>query len=107
MEPRKKQDPTGKGGRPVTGSVVWADAANAKPVGVRVMQANGKRVLVTFDPGTTRDDSIALAPVLAERARNTVEEGTGETLIEYAGRWLADRSSRGIGSARAHDLWRL
>jgi hypothetical protein len=49
------------GGRPATGSIVWADDAKTVPVGVRVTNATGKRTVVRFDPGTTRDDAIGRA----------------------------------------------
>src|SRR5580658_3380063 len=95
------------GGRPATGSIVWADDEKTVPVGVRVSRATGKRMLVRFDPGTTRDDAIAIAPLLAERGRVAVDEGTGETVAEYADRWLAERVARGIASSRMHDRGRL
>lgn len=86
------------GGRPATGSIVWADPeTKTKPIGVRVTQANGKRRVVPFDPGTTPDDARALAPVLAERARFAVGEHEGETVAEYAKRWCEWRETRGLG----------
>lgn len=101
----RKGDRTG--GRPATGSIVWADEAKTIPVGVRVSKANGRRSLVRFDPGTSRDDAIALAPVLAQRGRDAVEAEAGETVSEYADRWLKERVGRGIASSRRHDPWRL
>lgn len=41
------------GGRPATGSIVWADEAKTIPFGVRVTKSNGKRQVVKFDVGTT------------------------------------------------------
>jgi hypothetical protein len=67
------------------------------PVGVRVTKADGRRRFVRFDPGTTREDAIALAPVLAERARHALDEDTRETVSEYAKRWCDWRKSRGLG----------
>jgi integrase len=87
----------GIGGRPVTGSIVWEDPkTKTKPIGVRVMKADGKRKLLRFDPGTTADDAIVLAPVLAERAKHAIE-GRAETVSEYAKRWCEWRESRGLG----------
>ncbi len=87
-----------KGGRPATGSIVWADpATKTTPIGVRVTKANGKRTIVRFDPGTTPDDAGALAPILAERARHAVGEHEGETVAEYAKRWCEWREGRGLG----------
>src|ERR1700733_4598273 len=92
------------GGRPPTRSIVWADPeTKTTPVGVRVTKANGKRKLVRFDPGTTCDDAVALAPVIAERARLAVDSDVRETVAEYAVRWLADRKAHGIASAETHD----
>jgi integrase len=89
------------GGRPATGSIVWADPeTKTQPVGVRVTRANGRRKVVRFDPGTTRDDAFALAPVIAERARLAVDASTGETAAEYAERWCKWRESRGLGCVR-------
>jgi integrase len=87
----------GAGGRPATGSIVWADPdTKTQPIGVRVTKANGKRNLVRFDPGTTADDAIALAPILAERARFALGEHAGETVTEYAHRWCEWRETRGL-----------
>ena len=100
--------PGAGGGRPATGSIVWADPkTKTKPIGVRVTKANGKRKLVPFEPGTTADDARALAPALAERGRFAVGEHEGETVTEYAQRWLADRAAHGIASAQTHDRGRL
>jgi hypothetical protein len=60
------------------------------------MKADGKRKLLLFDPGTSADDAIALAPVLAERAKHAVE-GRAETVSEYAKRWCELREGRGLG----------
>lgn len=89
------------GGRPVTGSIEWADRAKTIPVGVRVTKANGKRKFIRFDPGTTRDDAIALAPILAERSRMAVDASTRLTVAEYATRWCSWRQSRGLGCVAA------
>jgi integrase len=95
-----------KGGRPATGSIEWVDEAKTIPVGVRVTKASGKRQFVRFDPGTTREDALALAPVLAERARQAIDAGTGETVSEYSRRWLGERERRGVGTV-GHDRGRL
>jgi hypothetical protein len=85
-------------GRPAIGSIVWADPkTKTQPVGVRVTQADGKRKVVRFDPGTTADDARALAPVVADRARHPVDEATRETVSEYAKRWCEWRAGRAIG----------
>jgi integrase len=77
---------------------VWADPeTRTRPIGVRVTKANGKRALVRFDPGTTADDAIALAPILAERARHAVGEHEAETVTEYAKRWCEWRETRALG----------
>jgi integrase len=102
------QRTTDKGGRPPTGSIVWADPkTKTRPIGVRVTQATGKREIVRFDPGTTAEDAIALAPILAERARLALRGHQGETVAAYAERWLADREAHGIASAQSHDRGRL
>src|SRR6185369_17068522 len=96
-----QEEVTRKGGRPATGSIVWADPeTKTKPIGVRVTRANGRRKLVRFEPGTTADDAIALAPVLAERARLAVDASTGETVAEYAKRWCQWRDERGLSCAK-------
>jgi integrase len=88
---------TKSGGRPATGSIVWADPeTKTKPIGVRVTKANGKRKLVPFEPGTTADDARALAPELAERGRFAVGEHEGETVTEYAKRWCEWREGSGL-----------
>jgi integrase len=88
------------GGRPATGSIVWEDPeTKTKPIGVRVTKADGRRALVRFDPGTTPDDARLLAPVLAERARLAVPQGS-ETVSEYATKWLAWREGRGLGCVK-------
>jgi integrase len=102
----RKVDNAARGGRPVKGSIQWADESKTIPVGVRVMKAGGKRQFIRFDPGTTRADALALAPVLAERARHAVDENAGEVVSEYAKRWLADREARGIATV-GHDRGRL
>jgi integrase len=94
------------GGRPATGSIEWADLAKTIPLGVRVTKPSGKRQFVRFDPGTTREDALALAPVLAERARQAVEAGAGETVSEYSRRWLEERRRRGVNTV-GHDKGRL
>ena len=95
------------GGRPATGSIVWADPeTKTQPIGVRVTKASGKRKLVRFEPSTTPDDAIALAPVLAEQARHAVGEHEGETVAEYAKRWCEWREGRGFGCV-ADDRARL
>ena len=87
----------GSGGRPATGSIVWADPeTKSRPVGVRVTKKNGKRKLVPFEPGTTADDAIALAPMLAERGRHAVDEVAGETVAKYVERWCEWREARGL-----------
>ena len=92
----------GSGGRPATGSIVWEDPeTKTKPLGVRVTKANGKRVLVRFEPGTTADDAIGLAPIVAEGARFAVGEHEGETVSQYVGRWCEWREERGLGCADA------
>src|SRR5262245_2313092 len=92
--PRKPQ-----GGRPATGSIVWADpATKTEPVGVRVTLVSGRRKIVPFDPGTTPEEAIALTPVIATRARLTGDETTRETVAEYAARWCKWRESRGVAS---------
>lgn len=94
-------DQSTRGGRPATGSIEWADDEKTIPVGVRVTKANGKRKFVRFDAGTTREDAIALAPILAERARNAVDAGARETIAQYAKRWCVWRASRGLGCVDA------
>jgi integrase len=91
------KESTRNGGRPPTGSIKWADAAKTIPLGVRVTKANGKRKLVRFDLGTTPDDARALAPILAQRARDAVDDEAGITVSEYAERWHEWRESRGLG----------
>src|SRR5580658_795077 len=91
------QRKTDKGGRPPTGSIVWADPeAKTKPIGVRVTKASGKREIVRFDPGTTADDARSLAPAIAERARLAVGANEAETFAAYAHRWCEWRESRGL-----------
>ncbi len=91
----------GSGGRPATGSIVWADpTTKVEPVGVRVTKADGRRVVVPFDPGTSSDDARLLAPVVAERARHAVGQGSGQTVSEYVKLWLVDREARGLSSVR-------
>jgi len=86
-----------KGGRPATGSIVWADPdAKMQPIGVRVTKADGKRKLIRFEPGTSAADAVALAPILAERAHNAVDEES-DTVADYAKRWCAWREARGLG----------
>jgi integrase len=100
-------DNRAKGGRPATGSIVWEDPeTKTKPIGVRVTKANGRRKLVRFDPGTTAEDAIVLAPVLAERGRNSVDDDEGKTVAEYAEQWCEWREARGLGSV-ADDCARL
>jgi hypothetical protein len=97
---RDGNDSTPKGGRPATGSIVWADPeTKQQPIGVRVTKAGGGRKLVRFDPGTTREDALALAPIMSARARSAVEEEAGLSLSEYAGKWLAERERRSLASA--------
>ncbi len=89
------------GGRPATGSIVWGDPeTKTKPIGVRVTKANGKRKVVRFEPGTSRDDAIALAPVVAERARYAVEDGEGVTVSEWFVPWAVARDAKGLASVR-------
>ena len=84
-------------GRPATGSIVWADPqTKTQPIGVRVTKADGKRKLVRFEPGTSAANAIALAPLLAERGRLAVNEGTRDTVAEYAKRWIQWRMTRGL-----------
>jgi len=86
-----------KGGRPATGSIVWADPeTKTQPIGVRVTKADGKRKVIRFDPGTTAADAIALAPILAERAHDAVEDAS-DTVTDYAKRWCLWREARGLG----------
>lgn len=93
---------TRNSGRPATGSIVWADPeTKTVPIGVRITQANGKRKVVPLDPGTTVEDAIALAPILAERGRFAVDEDTTETVAEYAKRWCSWRETRGLSSVDA------
>jgi integrase len=90
-----------RGGRPATGSIVWEDPeTKTKPIGVRVTKTSGKRALVRFDPGTTSDAAISLAPILAERARHAVDESAGpvETVADYGKRWIVERERRGLAS---------
>ena len=72
---RASEERGARGGRPATGSIVWADPeTKTKPIGVRVTKANGKRrssASTRARRPTTRD---ALAPILAERARFAVGE---------------------------------
>jgi integrase len=51
--------------------------------------------------------TVTIAPLLPERARSAVDEATGETVAEYADRWLEGRVARGIVSSRLHDRGRL
>lgn len=95
-----------KRGRRPTGSIEWADEAKTIPAGVRITKASGKRRFIRFDPGTTREEALALAPVLAARARHAVDSETGETVSEYACRWLLERERLGIGTV-GHDRGRL
>jgi integrase len=88
----------------------WRDVAawlteNGLAVTVPALQRHLRGVKAPS--GTTRDDVIALAPVLAARGRKAVDEATGETVEEYVDRWLAERVARGIASARLHDRGRL
>ena len=86
-----------KGGRPATGSIVWADPdTKTQPIGVRVTKADGKRKLIRFEPGTSAVDAILLAPILAERAHNAVDDAS-DTVADYAKRWCKWRESRGLG----------
>lgn len=88
---------SGKGGRPPTGSIVWADpSTKTQPIGVRVTKADGKRKLIRFDPGTSASDALALAPVIAERAQDAVDDTSGDTVTEYAKRWCEWREGRGL-----------
>ncbi|HEY1954280.1 MAG TPA: site-specific integrase [Polyangiaceae bacterium] len=63
-------------------------------------KANGGRKLVRFDPGTSAADAIALAPVIADRARFAVDDHEGETVAQYATRWITWREARGFGCVR-------
>jgi integrase len=91
------QKVTRQGGRPATGSIVWADPeTKTEPIGVRVTCADGKRRIVRFDPGTSAADAVALAPVISARARHAVDADAGETVDEYAGRWCEWRKGRGL-----------
>jgi hypothetical protein len=95
------------GGRPATGSIVWADPeTKTKPLGVRVTKANGKRRLVPFNPGTTADDARALAPLLSGQARFALDDQDGETVAKYSERWIAERQRRGLASV-AEDQRRM
>jgi hypothetical protein len=77
------------GGRPATGSIVWEDPeTRTRPRGVRVTRADGSRRIIRFDIGTTPEDALALAPVIAERARFAVDASTGER---------PSRSTRSVG----------
>jgi integrase len=88
-----------RGGRPPTGSIVWEDPwAKTKPIGVRVTGADGRRKLVRFDPGTSAEAAIALAPILAMRANNDTNVGTAK-LADYSATWLAERFAKGLASA--------
>ena len=89
---------TPNGGRPATGSIVWEDPeTKTRPIGVRVTKADGRRKVVRFEPGTTADDAIALAPLLAARARNAVDESASKTVAEFGKTWCEWRESRGLG----------
>jgi integrase len=55
--------------------------------------------VIRFDPGTSAEDAVALAPVIADRARHAVDADAGETVAEYAKRWTEWRDGRGITSA--------
>src|SRR4051812_20478976 len=95
------------GGRPATGSIVWEDPGTKTiPRGVRVTRADGRRQVVRFDPGTSPEDALVLAPIIAERARLAVDDQTAETVAEYAARWCAWRHERGLSCAKP-DLVRL
>jgi len=92
--------PKGKGGRPPTGSVKWA---RNKETGAwhwhAFITVGGKRPLAPLDPSIPRDD-IARAKECARetsewfRANPTTAASTGETVSEYADRWLKDRTGR-------------
>jgi integrase len=91
-----------RGGRPATGSIVWADPeTKTQPIGVRVTRADSKRKVIPFEPGTSSEDAIALAPLIAERARFAVDEWTSETLTEYEKRWREWRTLQGLGCVDA------
>jgi hypothetical protein len=95
------RSPTGtrNAGRPATGSIVWVDPKTQTiPRGVRVTRANGKREVVPFKPGTTREAALALAPVVAAQARHAVGENEGETVSGYAARWCKWRETRGVNT---------
>ncbi len=94
-------------GRPTGGSIRWADKAKTIPLGIRVTKADGSRPLIMFDRGTTREEALALAPILVDRARHTVDASIKKTVAEYANDWLADRVARGIHTAQSHDRRRL
>ena len=89
-----------RGGRPLTGSIVWHDAQCTIPVGVRVTIGDGTRQLIRFDPGTTRDQALLLAPKLAQRARSAVAVHAPETVEEWFVRWANARAAKGLSSIR-------
>jgi hypothetical protein len=92
--------------RPATGSIVWDDPERrAKPRGVRVTMACGKRKVIRFDPDTSPENAVVLGPVIAAHARSAAA-AAGETVFEYAARWCAWRASRGLSCA-AGDMARL
>src|SRR5579883_2397737 len=87
-------------GRPLTGSIVWQDPEKTIPVGVRVTIGDGTRTLIPFDPGTTREQALALAPLVARRARFAVDEHAPETVEEWFVRWAIARTAKGLSSVR-------
>jgi integrase len=87
-------------GRPLTGSIVWQDPQKTTPVGVRVTIGDGTRTLIPFDPGTTCEQALALAPLLAQRARFAVDQHAPETVEEWFVRWADARTAKGLSSVR-------
>jgi len=89
-----------RAGRPLSGSIVWRDAQRTIPVGVRVTIGDGTRRLIRFDPGTTCDQALLLAPQLAQRARLAVAGHAPETVEEWFVRWADARAAKGLSSIR-------
>jgi integrase len=102
------QIPSRRGrGRPTGGSIRWADKAKTIPLGIRVTKADGSRPMIMFERGTTREEALALAPILVDRARLTVDASIKKTVAEYANDWLKEREARGVHTAKSHDRRRL
>jgi len=95
-------------GRPVTGCPKWN--VRRQIWQARVPLSDGRRCLVDM-PGIPEADearAMALAPILARKAATAAPEPSdgGETVKDWADRWLAERKARGIASV-GHDRSRL